>query len=181
MLMLLELKNLDLQGEYNFVRPFTYTHDDRNLLANPDEQNYTNYQHFGQALAHPLGANFSEFIGILRYQPIPRLNLVGKLIYSNIGEDFDSDGDGIIENYGGNIFTGYESRVSETGNEIGQGANAKLMFASFTASYQLRHNFFLEGKGIVRRFDSEIDERDLDTNFYSLGVRWNIPQRDNEF
>lgn len=42
------LKNLDLQGEMNFVRPFTYSHFD----------SVSNYTHYNQPMAHPLGANF---------------------------------------------------------------------------------------------------------------------------
>ena len=42
------IKNLDLQLEYNRVRPFTYSHRD----------SVANYTHYNQPLAHPLGANF---------------------------------------------------------------------------------------------------------------------------
>jgi hypothetical protein len=58
------IKNLDLQIEFNMVRPYTFTHfrDNKISLAN-----YTNYN---QALAHPLGANFREFIAIVKYRGI---------------------------------------------------------------------------------------------------------------
>jgi hypothetical protein len=49
----LGIKNLDLQLEYNRVRPFTYSHRD----------SVANYTHYNQPMAHPLGANFSETIG----------------------------------------------------------------------------------------------------------------------
>ncbi|MEX0636266.1 MAG: capsule assembly Wzi family protein, partial [Ferruginibacter sp.] len=49
------VKNLDLQFETNRVRPFTYSHKDT----------IGNYTHYNQPLAHPLGANFQEFIGIV--------------------------------------------------------------------------------------------------------------------
>ncbi|MEQ9148366.1 MAG: hypothetical protein RLP13_08825, partial [Cytophagales bacterium] len=44
------INNLDIQLEGNLARPFTYTH----------LSDFTNYQHFQQPLAHPLGANFRE-------------------------------------------------------------------------------------------------------------------------
>ena len=44
------VKNLDLQGEMNMVRPYTYTHYDSTA----------NYTHYNQPLAHPLGAGFAE-------------------------------------------------------------------------------------------------------------------------
>lgn len=56
------IDNLDIQLETNRVRPFTYTHNDT-------ISNYTNYN---QPLAHPLGANFQEFLGIVRFQPSPK-------------------------------------------------------------------------------------------------------------
>jgi hypothetical protein len=53
------VRNLDLQLEYNVVRPFTYSHSD----------SVANYTHYNQPLAHPLMANFSELIAKVRYQP----------------------------------------------------------------------------------------------------------------
>ena len=41
---LFNVKNLDVQGEVNIVRPFTYAHTD----------SVSNYSHFNQPLAHPL-------------------------------------------------------------------------------------------------------------------------------
>ena len=71
------ISNLDLQLEHNRVRPFTYSHRD----------SVANYTHYNQPLAHPLGANFSEYIGIARYQPAPKWLAVGKLIYFTQGRD----------------------------------------------------------------------------------------------
>ncbi|MGB0521308.1 MAG: hypothetical protein ACPGJS_00035 [Flammeovirgaceae bacterium] len=166
------ISNLDIQGEFNVVRPYMYTHFDRNGTG---EQQYSNYQHFGQPLAHPLSANFMEFIGIARYQPLPRLQLTGKLMYVDLGEDRPG------ENWGGNLFKDYVTRAQDLDNRVGQGVNAKLFFGDFTASYQLRHNLFLDLKQVIRRFNSEDDARDHNTNFTSFALRWNIPQRLNEF
>src|SRR5690606_10630143 len=57
-----KINNLDLQLETNRVRPFTYSHYDSTA----------NYTHYNQPLAHPLGANFHEFVGVLKYQPAPK-------------------------------------------------------------------------------------------------------------
>jgi hypothetical protein len=46
------VKGLSLRGEWNFVRPFMYTHSDTRQ----------NYAHFGQPLAHPYGSNFQEVL-----------------------------------------------------------------------------------------------------------------------
>ena len=61
----------------NRVRPFTYSHRD----------SVANYTHYNQPLAHPLGANFSELIGIARYQPAPKWLLQAKAIYYKQGKD----------------------------------------------------------------------------------------------
>ena len=53
------VKNLDLQVETNIVRPYVYSH------LKTDQS----WSHFGQPLAHPMGANFKEMLGIIRYQP----------------------------------------------------------------------------------------------------------------
>ena len=55
----LSIANLDLQVEWNRVRPFTYSHFD----------SVGSYTHYNQPLAHPRGGNFNELIGIAHYQP----------------------------------------------------------------------------------------------------------------
>ena len=81
------LKNLTLQGEYNSVRPYTYA------AKNPEQS----YSHYNQALAHPLGANFNETIGILNYR-IKDFFTEMKLNYAVKGKD------SVLTNFGGNIF-----------------------------------------------------------------------------
>lgn len=46
------VKGLHLRGEYNYIRPFMYTHSDTRQ----------NYAHMGQPLAHPYGSNVKEAI-----------------------------------------------------------------------------------------------------------------------
>lgn len=70
------VKNLLLQGEFNIVRPYTYSHGSAQQ----------SYSHFNQPLAHPLGANFYEGIGMLSYAH-HRLNIQVKAMYAIIGKD----------------------------------------------------------------------------------------------
>ncbi|MFD2512683.1 hypothetical protein ACFSRY_02285 [Pontibacter locisalis] len=163
------LNNLDLQGEVNIIRPYTYQH----------RSSTTNYQHYRQPLAHPMGANLAEFVGIVYYQPIPRLMLTGKAIATRFGQDVIANGDTL--NYGGNVLLPYTTRVSDYGNEIGQGITTNQVHLDFTATYQLRHNMFLDLKGIYRRADAEDNTFDQNTTFASFAFRWNIPQRLHEF
>ncbi|MCF6352775.1 MAG: capsule assembly Wzi family protein [Cyclobacteriaceae bacterium] len=161
----LGLKNLDLQVEYNSARPYTYTHSTI----------YSSYTNYNQAIAHPLGANFEEMIGILRYQPIPRLSLTGKLIYAKYGLDAPN------ENWGKDILKDYNTREQEYGNFIGQGIASSLLFMDFTATYQLKHNVFFDAKLIAREQKSDDPTLANKSTIYSFAFRWNIAQRLQEF
>ncbi len=168
----LGVPNLDLQGEWNKVRPFTYSH---NQSGQRPSVNDANYQHFGLPLAHPLGSNFWEVIGVLRYQPIPRLQLQATAIYAELGEDPPG------ENWGGDILKDFNDPIQTSGNSVGQGIGATLQFVDLTATYQFRHNLFIDLKHIMRNFDSEDDARDLQTSYTSVTLRLNIPQWRYEF
>ncbi|WP_162428470.1 hypothetical protein [Pontibacter pudoricolor] len=163
------LPNMDLQGEVNIIRPYTYQHLD----------NYRNYQHYNQPLAHPTGANLYEFIGIARYQPIPRLNVTAKAIFTKFGQDEVTATDTI--NWGNNINYPYSKRALGYGNKISQGNTTNQLHLDLTASFQLRHNVFVDLKQILRRTDAEVNTMDLNTSFTSVAFRWNIPQRLHEF
>lgn len=159
--------NFDMQGEINVVRPFMYSH----------VNNSNSYGHYNQPLAHPMGANFIELIGVLRYQPTPRLQLRGKLIIIEKGDDPEG------ENFGGNIFLSQRgiASVRPYGNTIGQGVNTNILFGELGVSYMLKHNLWLDFQQIVRR--ETVPSIDLaETNIISqLSLRMNIMQRLHEF
>jgi hypothetical protein len=165
------IPNLDLQGEFNIVRPYTYSHG----------TNYGNYTHYGQPIAHPLGANFKELIGILRYQPLGRLTLTGKLLLINIGRDNVNSTTGPVANYGSDILKNNRTRVQEFGNTIGQGVENNIMSGTFTASWQLKHNLFVDGQIVLRNSESPNAFYNNNTSITSLALRWNIPQRLYDF
>src|SRR5690606_10547245 len=119
----------DLQGEMNIVRPFTYASADR----------IADYTHYNQALAHPYGAGFAEFISTARYQPLPDLYLSAKAIYSLRGTDSTGNG-----NYGNDIFKPYDSRSGDYGYHLSAGREMKGIYLNFNAAYELRPNIFLE-------------------------------------
>ncbi len=167
------LKNLDFQLEMNTARPYTYTQDTK-------IKSYTNYN---QALAHPLGANFREFISVLRYQPIPRLTIVGKIIYAKTGADTPK----IVgvtpttTNWGTNLLLSNKNIEQEYGNTIGQGVAQKLLFADLTLSYQLKHNLFVDFKQVFRRIESDLEANKTSISFTQLSIRLNIASRVHEF
>ncbi|MBX2962278.1 MAG: hypothetical protein KF687_07185 [Cyclobacteriaceae bacterium] len=164
------ISNLDLQAETNVVRPYTYSH-------NTKSGSYTN---FDQAVAHPLGANFKELTGIVRYQPLPKLNVVAKAIRMQVGRDT------IGFNFGGDIMKNNSYRKtylsdSNFGNTIGQGVSNAINFLSLTASWQFKHNLFIDATAIFRNSKSEAQVFNYNSTILSLNLRWNIAQRLYEF
>ena len=171
------LRNLDLQVEFNYIRPYTYQHED----------SYTNYQHYQQPLAHPMGANVAEILGVLSYQPLPRLMLVGKAFYSEQGLDDPRTIPG--GNYGSNVLLSYNVRPTDAngktidyGYRVGSGNKSRLLHTDFTATYQPRLNLFLDAKLIARQQKYSLTPAlDGSEVYASLALRWNIAQRLHEF
>ncbi len=99
---LFTVENLSLQLEFNMVRPYTYSHND----------SLSNYSNFNQALAHPLGANFMEGLGFLRYN-YKRLFFEVRGSYAEYGTDTSTI------NYGQNIFLSYNNNKAKISGENG--------------------------------------------------------------
>ena len=158
------ISNLDVQGEMNLVRPFVYTSKD----------NYTSYTHYNQELAHPLGANFREFIGIIKYQPIPKLQLQGKLIYYVQG--LDSAG----VNMGSNVFESYYSRPRDYGWKIGTGLKNTGVLAQASATYELMPNIFIDADYIIRT-TKQNDIATQTANIFNIGFRMNLRKKEYDF
>ena len=162
------ISNLDLQIEHNRVRPFTYSHRD----------SVANYTHYNQPLAHPLGANFKEFIGIARYQPAPKWLSVLKLIYYQQGRDSSA------RVFGNNIFLPNISpnRVGDYGYSIGSGWKTNVFYASFLLSYEWKENLFIELNAVYRKQDTKTPPiTSTNTSVISFGVRWNVGRREFDY
>ncbi len=160
------IKNLDLQGEMNRVRPFTYAHYD--TLAN--------YTHYNQPLAHPLGSNFQEFIGMVHYQPAPRLTIDARVIYFNKG--LDSSG----QNFGGNIFKNYLTRSNPADvYAVGNGAKATSFNGTLQISYEVRNNLFLDLALQSRQYKIANQTGQSSTTLVTAGIRLNMFKRQYDF
>ena len=162
------ISNLDLQIEHNRVRPFTYSHRD----------SVANYTHYNQPLAHPLMANFQEFMGVARYQPAPRWLAVAKLLYYQQGRDSSS------RSFGSNIFLPnvIPPRDGDYGYSIGSGWKTNVLYGSFLLSYELKENLFLELNAVLRRQETTTAPlTTANTSIVTFGVRWNMHRRDFEF
>jgi hypothetical protein len=154
------IRNLDLQAETNWIRPFTYSHNDT----------VANYTHYNQPLAHPLMSNVREFIGIVRYQPAPKWYIHGKLIAWQQGSDTASG------NFGNNIFRDSDTRAGAYGFEFGSAVPRNGFNGSLWVSYEWKENFFLEGSLMARKLTG-IDTRTT----ANLGIRWNMHRREYDY
>ena len=113
--------NLQLQLEFNQVRPYVYSNNEIIL----------NYGHNNQSMAHLWGANFRELIAIARYQN-DRWYGTAKAIYGKRGFEI-GDIDDVY--YGGSIYGNDENIPSEFGIEIGQGNTATTLIGDFELGY----------------------------------------------
>ncbi len=155
------IDHLDFQVEANLVRPFTYTHFD----------SISNYTHQNKPLANPLGANFKEYLGIVRYQPAKNFFLKGMVMLADVGEDAPN------QNYGSNIITDYNTRLMDYGNVIGQGVKANISLVSVDASWQFHHNMLLNVQMLARKKTSDDPSRNQSTLYFGAGIKINIDSK----
>ena len=160
---LFNIKNLDFQAEMNLMRPYSYSHDDT----------VANWSHYNQSLAHPFGANFQEYIGILRYQPTYKWVIELKCIYNKQG--LDSAG----VNFGSNILLNYNTRPRDYGFSIGSGIPATVVNTTAYVSYQWKENVFLEGTLMYRTYTEYDPAATIRKNstMFTLGLRINMFRR----
>lgn len=160
------VQGLYLQGEYNRVRPYTYSHNTVVL----------NYGHNNQSLAHTLGANFYEFVGIARYQN-GRIFGDAKVVYAKRGFEFNTPEDTFY--YGSSIYGTEDNRVSDLGNEIAQGNTTDFFHAELLGGYLLNPatNLKVYGSVIVRNFTPKENTQDVfenNTTWVNFGIRTDL-------
>jgi hypothetical protein len=163
------VKNLDLQIETNIVRPFTYSHND----------SVGSFSHYNQPLAHPLGANFDEFIVIAHYQPAYKWNIEGKMIYYRQG----IDSPGTNQNFGSNIFKNYDTRsAGDYGYKIGSGLLTNCIYLSALVSYEIKENLYIDASATYRDYviHTAISSVNGSATF-TLGIRVNMFRRQYDY
>ncbi len=157
------IPNLTLQGETNWVRPYTYSHRDSEL----------NYSHSYQSIAHPWGSNFAEFVGIARYQK-GRLFGNFKAVYGKKGFDFTSTD----VNYGGDIFQSYSEGLTNK-NTYYQGNTATILTTDLQLGYIINPttNLHIFANASVRNFKTkEVIPyfSKENTTWFSIGLKTDV-------
>ena len=161
------VNNLQLQLEYNHVRPYVYSHS----------MPITNYAHNNQSIGHQWGGNFREFIAIARYHK-DRLFADAKVTLGTRGLDFDTPEDGL--NYGGNIYKDYdEKRALDSNVKVGQGNKTAVFIIDLQGGYLVNPatNLKLFASYIYRSFDPSKNTAATfteSTNWFTLGIRADI-------
>jgi hypothetical protein len=164
----LGVNNLDFQFEWNQARPYTFQ----------EKVDYQSYSNWRTPLTHPRGANFREFVGILRYQPLPRLDLNLTGFYQYFGADEDAE-----TNWGGDVLKDRleGSPTGLFGNFIGQGIENEVVQTNLTASYMLKHNFFVDASHTFRRRTAQDLDAPTSSHYLQLAFRWNFVRPDFNF
>lgn len=160
------LDNLYLQAEYNRVRPYTYSHNSVTL----------NYGHNNQSMAHTLGANFSEFIGIARYH-YGRFYGNAKIVLAKRGFEFNTADDQRF--YGSDIYGTEDARVGDNGNTLAQGNTTDFFHGELEAGYLINPatNLKLYGSLIVRDFKPQVNTEvvfENNTTWVNFGIRTDL-------
>ncbi|RMA65683.1 gliding motility protein RemB [Ulvibacter antarcticus] len=167
------MKNLTLQTEYNRVRPYTYSHNTVVL----------NYGHNNQSMAHTLGANFSEFIGIARYD-FGRIYGDLKIIVAKRGFEFNTTEDSFF--YGGSIYGSEDDRISDNGNELAQGNTTDFFHAELQGGYVINPSTNLKAYAsvIFRDFKPMENTKTVfenQTTWFNFGIRTDLFNWYNDF
>ncbi len=162
------MKDLIVQGEINRVRPYMYAHED----------GFTSYTHYNLPLSHPLGANFTEYIGRANYRLNDQWSFEGMLMLASYGNDI---GD---VNFGRDVVKDYLNRRPngsggslEFGNTHLQGNKTDLLMGFFRTSYMWRHNFFIDAEFTFRKESDDLGTIDDSSTIAGISVRWNVPSR----
>lgn len=158
---LFSVNGLNYLFEYNTAKPFTYS-----------ERSYIeNYSDNSEPLAHPWGANFREWVGLLNYS-YKRFDFSGEADFGRYG--FDMNG----ENFGKDIFELYTNPARAVGNSslsygnyTGQGLTTNLVYFEGRIAYLLnpKYNLRIELGGIYRT-ENNVQFKDR-TTWLTIGLR----------
>ena len=160
----LGINNLDAQVEYNRVRPFTYSHWKE--LEGFEDLTVSNYSHFNQSLAHPLGANFTELILQVRYQPIQRLLTTARFLNATQGRTAAN------VNAGEDLLVNNNTRTSDFGQVQNQGLVTRINMLRLRLSYELTTKLYWDAELLLRNETTEVTERN--STYIGTGFRYNI-------
>lgn len=154
-----QIRHLDFQSEFNFIRPFVYAHETRSEA----------YNHATQPLAHPRGANLYESVSFLQYN-WRRLFVEMKYEYLVYGKDTAKT------NMGGAVSKTVTTRLRDYDNLTTHSGNRNIVtYSDLTVSYLLNPKSTMNITfGISHRRQSAELEESKNQWLYYIGFRTNL-------
>ena len=148
--------------EFNITRPFTYTHGSV-IQA---------YGHDAQELAHPMGANFAEWVTRNQFT-LGQMELTSNIIWAAYARN--SAG----QNLGNEVFTSYTGPFQQFNNSMFQGERHTLLFVETEAAWPIKNDrlYAFASNGIRKVWNTTDSPFDL---WFQVGLRTNLvrPYRD---
>ncbi len=155
---ILKIKNLDIQLEYNHIRPYTYSYTNPSL----------NFTDFNQSMAHPLGANLKEFVGAVFYQPTPALKLQFRTFSLRTGIDTSN-----TLSYGSDLLKSSYLKRGEFGNATAQGLPTVIVYYELSLSYRVAQQLYIDAGFTYRNERTSMKEFGYQNQYFTLGLRLN--------
>lgn len=162
---LFNVDGLDMQFEVSKVRPYTYSQ-------------YTasgSYTHLGNPLAHPLGANFREILGIMQYRH-KRIYLRGQFNIAKRGEDM---GDEI--SYGSNPNKPSDNKPSDYGITMYQGLESDIKYAEGEVAWLINPRTRLNFAITFRYRHKTNDIVEEESKHINFALRWGLKNWYHDF
>lgn len=169
------IKNLFLQGEFNLVRPYMYSH----------WSSESNYGHYNQPLAHPWGGNFYEIIARAQYN-YKRFYFQYKMNFGQWGDDITTE-DGKFQYYGHDIYHNYLDYYHIDGkfmygHYMLTGEKNTLMMNNFVASWLINPSYNLNVFAEITHRNQKIEGGDRYNDFIiSFGIRTTFDRKYYDF
>ena len=169
------IKNLFLQGEFNLVRPYMYSH----------WSGESNYAHLNQPLAHPWGGNFYEIIARAQYN-YKRFYFQYKMNYGQWGDDITTE-NGEFQYYGHDIYHNYIDHYHIDGKPLYghymlTGEKNTLLMNNIVASWIVNPSYNLNVFAEITHRNQTIDDGDNYNDFIiSFGIRTTLDNKYYDF
>ncbi len=161
------IKNLNVQVEFNNVRPYTYQGNDSSLA----------YSHYNQSITHPMGANFREYLFRGSYQ-WKRIYLTYKMSYTQTATDLDTTGS-VMTNYGNNVLEALADANRPTATKMFIGSPYSVMDHEVHFGYIInpKINMVVEAKLQFRKYSFKDFGTTQNNNSFGISFATNIFNR----
>jgi hypothetical protein len=155
------IKNLYTQLEYNSVSAYSYAFGNA----------FQSFSHYNQPLAHPLGANFNEIVGIANYR-WRDLFISGKINLIQYGKDSTGY-------YAGNVIINNYAPADIQQNTMQLKATTQLIDVKLGYLINRTSNLNIALGAMLR--NSELAGRSLQTNYVYLSIGTSITNKYYDF